>query len=46
MAEFSYQDPFPLAKDTSRYRLLTKEHGLQSIRLDGHGQADDRDDQR
>ncbi len=26
MAEFKYQDPFPLGKDDTRYRLLTKEH--------------------
>ncbi|MBI2534945.1 MAG: fumarate hydratase [Deltaproteobacteria bacterium] len=24
--EFFYQDPFPLEKDTTKYRLLTKEH--------------------
>jgi len=24
--EFVYQDPFPLEKDTTRYRLLTKDH--------------------
>ena len=26
MPEFSYQDPFPLGKDTTKYRLLTKEY--------------------
>ena len=26
MADFSYQNPFPLGKDTTRYRLLTKDH--------------------
>ena len=26
MAEFTYQDPFPLAKDDTEYRLLTSEH--------------------
>jgi len=26
MAEFAFQDPFPLAKDTTRYRLLTDQH--------------------
>jgi hypothetical protein len=26
MPEFQYQDPFPLAKDDTRYRLLTKEY--------------------
>ncbi len=24
--EFVYQDPLPLEKDTTQYRLLTKEH--------------------
>jgi fumarate hydratase class I len=26
MAEFAYQDPFPLAEDTTKYRLLTDRH--------------------
>jgi len=26
MPEFAYQDPFPLAKDETRYRLLTRDH--------------------
>ena len=26
MTEFAYQDPFPLSKDKTDYRLLTKEH--------------------
>ncbi len=26
MPEFRYQDPFPLGEDTTRYRLLTKDH--------------------
>jgi fumarate hydratase, class I len=26
MAEFQYQDPFPLGKDETKYRLLTKEY--------------------
>jgi len=26
MSEFKYQDPFPLGKDTTEYRLLTKEY--------------------
>jgi len=26
MAEFSYQDPFPLGEDTTEYRLLTSDH--------------------
>lgn len=34
MPDFSYQDPFPLEKDSSRYRLLTKEH-VSVARFDG-----------
>lgn len=34
MPEFAYQDPFPLGKDTTRYRLLTKEH-VSMGRFDG-----------
>ncbi len=30
MAEFVYQDPFPLAKDTTQYRLVTDQHGSVS----------------
>lgn len=26
MAEFKYQEPFPMGEDTTEYRLLTKEH--------------------
>jgi fumarate hydratase class I len=26
MADYSYQNPFPLGKDTTRYRLLTQDH--------------------
>lgn len=26
MPEFKYQDPFPLAKDTTQYRLATKDY--------------------
>ena len=26
MPEFSYQDPFPIGADTTKYRLLTKDH--------------------
>ena len=26
MSEFKYQEPFPLEKDTTEYRLLTKEY--------------------
>ena len=25
MSEFKYQDPFPLGKDKTQYRLLTKD---------------------
>ncbi|MBI2986812.1 MAG: fumarate hydratase, partial [Deltaproteobacteria bacterium] len=32
--EFIYQDPFPLEKDDTRYRLLTKDH-LSVTRFDG-----------
>ena len=31
---FHYQDPFPLAKDDTRYRLLTKE-GVTVAQFDG-----------
>ncbi|HYG67227.1 MAG TPA: fumarate hydratase, partial [Anaeromyxobacteraceae bacterium] len=31
---FEYQDPFPLGKDETRYRLLTKE-GVSVARFDG-----------
>jgi len=34
MPEFSYQDPFPLGKDTTKYRLLTKEH-VSTTKFDG-----------
>jgi fumarate hydratase class I len=34
MAEFSYQDPFPLSKDDTEYRLLTKDH-VGTARFDG-----------
>jgi fumarate hydratase class I len=34
MAEFSYQDPFPLAKDTTQYRLLTSDF-VSTADLDG-----------
>ena len=26
MAEFKYQEPFPIEKDTTEYRLLTKDY--------------------
>ncbi|BDG01054.1 fumarate hydratase [Anaeromyxobacter oryzae] len=32
--EFRYQDPFPLGKDTTKYRLLTKE-GVSVAQFDG-----------
>jgi fumarate hydratase class I len=32
--EFQYQDPFPLGKDTTKYRLLTKE-GVSVAQFDG-----------
>ncbi len=34
MAEFIYQKPFPIEKDTTPYRLLTKEH-VSTIEVDG-----------
>ena len=34
MPEFSYQDPYPLGKDTTKYRLLTKEY-ISTRKLDG-----------
>ncbi len=34
MAEFQYQDPFPLGKDETKYRLLTKEH-VSVVKFDG-----------
>jgi fumarate hydratase class I len=34
MPEFVYQDPFPLGPDTTRYRLLTKDH-VSVARFDG-----------
>ncbi len=34
MAEFSYQKPFPILKDTTNYRLLTKEY-VSTIEVDG-----------
>jgi fumarate hydratase class I len=34
MPEFSYQDPYPLGKDTTKYRLLTKEY-VSTRKLDG-----------
>ncbi len=34
MAEFQYQDPFPLGKDETKYRLLTKDH-VSVAKFDG-----------
>ena len=34
MPEFSYQDPFPLGKDTTKYRLLTKDY-VSTTKFDG-----------
>jgi fumarate hydratase, class I len=34
MAEAAYQDPFPLAKDATQYRLLTKDH-VSVVQFDG-----------
>ena len=34
MSEFKYQEPFPLEKDTTEYRLLTKEY-VKTVEFDG-----------
>ena len=34
MADFSYQDPFPLSADDTTYRLLTKDY-VSTARFDG-----------
>jgi fumarate hydratase class I len=34
MAEFQYQDPFPLGKDETKYRLLTKDY-VSVVKFDG-----------
>ncbi|WP_163713841.1 fumarate hydratase [Mangrovibacterium lignilyticum] len=34
MAEFIYQKPFPIKKDTTEYRLLTKDH-VSTVEFDG-----------
>jgi fumarate hydratase class I len=34
MPEFSYQEPFPLGKDTTKYRLLSKEY-VSTTKFDG-----------
>ena len=44
MSEFKYQEPFPLGKDETKYRLLTKEYvsveeccGRRILRVDPRG---------
>ena len=42
MSEFKYQEPFPLGKDETKYRLLTKDHveeccGRRILRVDARG---------
>ena len=46
MPKYSYQDPFPLGKDTTKYRLLTKKHvsvakfgGKEMLKVDPEGLA-------
>ncbi len=34
MSEFKYQKPFPITKDTTKYRLLTKDH-ISVVEFDG-----------
>lgn len=34
MSDFNYQKPYPIAKDTTEYRLLTKDY-VSSIEMDG-----------
>ena len=34
MSEFKYQKPFPISKDTTKYRLLTKDH-VSVVEFDG-----------
>ena len=34
MAEFIYQEPFPLSEDTTEYRLLTKDY-VETVECDG-----------
>ena len=38
MAEFKYQEPFPIEKDTTEYRLLTKEY-VKTVECDEIGRA-------
>ena len=44
MSEFKYQEPFPLGKDETKYRLLTKDYvhveeccGRRILRVDARG---------
>ena len=32
MAEFNYQEPFPIQKDNTEYRLLTKDYVKPSLK--------------
>jgi len=34
MSEFKYQKPFPITKDTTKYRLLTNDH-VSLVEFDG-----------
>ena len=34
MAEFKYQEPFPIQKDSTEYRLLTKDY-VKTIEVEG-----------
>jgi len=34
MSEFKYQEPYPVEKDTTEYRLLTKDH-VKTVEADG-----------
>src|SRR5512134_3204563 len=34
MADFTYQDPFPLTEDDTNYRLLTKDY-VSTVQFDG-----------
>lgn len=36
MAEFNYQDPFPIQRDTTEYRKITSDH----VRMEKHGNRD------
>ena len=41
MAEFIYQEPFPLSEDTTEYRLLTKDY-VKTVECDGRKIPEDR----